>query len=157
MLPHAKERPMDLFKTFGKAILWGAGFGLGLTAALFVTRSFWMNTGPDYRLDQQHLAAIDVTRQEVLVKDGKLVVSGTLLNRNSEPIHQLSISSVVTEHERPIERCSTYTTYGKLIKPREEFDFVMFCGGQWSAVAQDALAAHTQIDGAFQEFSIPRR
>lgn len=148
---------MDLLRTFGKAILWGAGLGLGLTAAMFVTRSFWLSPPRDYRLDQRHLAAIEVIRQEVLAKDGKLAVSGTLVNRNDEPVHQLSISSVVTENERPIERCSSATTYGKLIKPHEEFDFVLFCGNQWSAVAQEKLAAHTQIDVAYQEFSIPRR
>ncbi len=145
---------MDLLRTFGKAILWGAGFGLGLTAAFLVTRSFWISAPRDYRLDQQHLAAIEVIRQNVLVKDGKLTVSGALVNRNSTPVHQLTISSVVTENGRPIERCGTYTTYGKLIKPNEEFEFVSFCTNQWSAVAQDALVAQTEIQGAFDDFSI---
>ena len=148
---------MELLKTFGKAILWGAGLGLGLTAAAFVTRSFWMSAPRDYRLDQQHLAAIEVVRQDVLVKDGKLTISGALVNRNSASVHQLTISSVVTESGRPIERCSTYTTYGKLIEPNAELEFVLFCTNQYSSVAQDALVANTEVQSAFEEFSIPRK
>lgn len=129
---------------------------MGLTVAMFVTRTFWLSPGPDYRLDQARLAAIEVIRQRVSVKDGKLVVSGTVVNRNKEPVQQLEISSVVTENGKPIEHCSAETYYGQLIKPSEEFDFVSFCRQQWSTVAEDSLAAQTKIDRAYEQFSIRR-
>lgn len=54
------------------------------------------------------------------------MVSGTLVNRNEEPVQQLEIRSIVSENGKPIERYSSETYYGKLIKPSEELDFVSF-------------------------------
>jgi hypothetical protein len=147
---------MDLLKSFVKAISWGLGLGLGLTAAVFVTRTFWMDPGPDYRLDQDRLAAIEVIRQDISIKDGKVVVSGTLINRNEQPVQQLSINSVISENGRAIEQCDAHTTYGKFINPSEELDFIAFCRNQWPSIAEDSLTAKTTIVQAYDRFSVQR-
>ena len=145
---------MDILKTFGKAVIWGVGFGLGVTIAAFLTRTFWMAPSPDHRLDSEQLAAIEVSSQSVSEKDGKLVVTGTVVNGNNAPVQQLAVKSILTEDGKPIEECSTYTTYGKLIQPSERFDFVIFCRNRWSDINLSAIAVQTSVETAYEDFSI---
>jgi hypothetical protein len=147
---------MDLLKSFVKAITWGVGVGLGFSAAVFVTRTFWMDPGPDYKLDQDRLAAIEVIPQGISIKDGKVAVSVRVVNRNDAPVQQLNVRSVIFENGRPIEQCSAYTSYGKFIKPSEELEFIVFCPNQWSSVAEDSLTAQTTVEQAYDEFSRQR-
>jgi len=144
-----------IFRGFG----WGLGFSVALLFLMWAYTSFIEQPSqkvehvwPDdefsntERIDSNELQKLSVEINENYMVEGKIIVSGQVINRNDRDIFWLNIKTTVFLDEKVIEVCISEDK--PRIKPENEIEFITFCESKWTELKLEDLRIETTIEKA---------
>ena len=144
-----------IFRGFG----WGLGFSAAFLFLMWVYTSFteqpshkvehiwpddgFSNTEP---IDSNELQKLGVEINENYMVEGKIIVSGKIINRNDRDVFWVNIKTTVFLGEKVIEVCISEDK--PKIKPENEIGFITFCESKWIELKLEDLRIETTIEKA---------
>jgi hypothetical protein len=131
------------------AILVGFGMGLAFVVVMYVLLPMLLDALP---VDAGWTPAADLSELKPVastfrvLRDGKVVISGTLHNPTDIAYNRVSFTADVSTAGELIERCHAMNVEAP---SRSKTPFVITCLNQWKEMDPSTLSAAFEVQGAF--------
>ena len=150
---------MNFVKTILTGFCWGLGFGIALTSTFWVYGTYVdtpaqivEHTYPDDDYDnieslkKEELENLNVSITDKYMVEGKIIISGTVINRNDRDVFWIEIKTNVLLEDKIIEICVIEDRHK--VESNKEIEFISFCGTKWNELNFDNLRIETEIEKA---------